>query len=75
VQRPCDGRQSQGWTFTKWQPGTDYETITNAWSGLDLNISGGPRPSQLIQWYHSPNAPNALFKTKYDSFDSLTTVE
>ena len=79
VQRPCDGRQSQAWKDTYSQPGNQYATITNAWSGLDLNISGGSKElgAQLIQWYHSPNAPNALFRTKFgqQGVDSLTVTE
>jgi Ricin-type beta-trefoil lectin domain-like len=67
VQRPCDGRPSQVWTFTYSQSLSNYATVTNAWSGLDLNISGGSKElgAQLIQWYHSPDAPNALFRTKH----------
>ena len=79
VQRPCDGRQSQAWNASYSQPDNKYATITNTWSGLDLNISGGSTAmgAQLIQWYHSPNASHALFKTTglIDGVDILHVTE
>ena len=79
VQRPCDGRPSQAWKIERSQPGNYYATITNTWSELDLNISGGSTDlgAQLIQWYHSPNASNALFRTTWtkNGVDAVQVVE
>lgn len=80
VQRPCDGRPSQVWTFASSPSLSNYATVTNTWSGLDLNISGGSKDlgAQLIQWYHSPTAPNALFRRPTyttDGVDVLHVVE
>ena len=76
VQRPCDGRASQGWSY-EYQQGW-YSTITNEWSGLDLNVSGASTAlgAEVIQWYHSPSSPNALFKTTWSfGYDALKVVE
>jgi hypothetical protein len=68
LQRPCDGTVSQEWIVNNAQQSGDpiYRNYRNAWSGLDLNISGGSTElgGQLIQWPHVQGAPNALFKTK-----------
>lgn len=73
VQRPCDGRQSQIWLVRRVSTGNpapsgignigDYSTLTNAYSGLDMNLSGASKDAgaELGQWPRTPGAQNAEF--------------
>jgi Ricin-type beta-trefoil lectin domain-like len=69
VQRPCDGSAKQRWKLsfpTSPAPNITHH-ITNEYSGLDLNISGGSGVpgAQLIQYPRVPGAPNTLFKIPF----------